>query len=312
MCNEADDTHLLGLGLSTMLVAAHLVEGEADDRRRTRKAAVLGEKWSALRDRFPVALRELQGYGGSGPSLRQLTDTLSSVTRRWPLAQRSLLLIDLLLGNPFAPSQLRVSPTDLRATVDVVAEALGLDDGQRTALAAAYDDALRMHRPGRLRRLRAAGAGAVTFDASRIPGSQVAVGPVPDDEARHRLLLGGGTPGADDVAFAAGMWLLPRAAAADRRARPRLVHLSAARTGIELMKLQMAQTLVIVPQLLDDVRPTDVVGALAACEDELERELDVERARNDDDAARIVTLEEQRLRVRATRHAVDGTVRPAA
>lgn len=323
-----DDAYRLGLGLASLLMAIHLAERETDDRRRARKHAVLLAKWDVVRTTFPDALADLQGYGGTGPSVKQLLGTFAAVTAPWSDEQRRTLLVDALMGDPFAPYELQVAVEDVDEAIGLLAGALGLDDLGTARLWDVWNDALEAYRPSRWRRpdpRRKAIPALMThaFVLPPAPGDDEGV-PHPHGSAHRRALLSGGALAADDPALAGGLWLV--AATGDRPAMPvddrvhRLLALELGDARAELVKVQMSHALVVEP---DDVDGT-VTAAVLAGLDELGAQvaacLDVERERNDDDAPRIRRLQEltraldlARSNVERVRQAsVDAATRTAA
>lgn len=288
-----DSEYQLALGLATQLAAVHLTEAEADDDRRVRRQTVVSEKWALLRDTFRHNLHALQGYGGSGPSLRQLGDALADVVRAWRPAERTMLVIDRLEGDPFAPYEFRVDATAVRAAVTAIARVLGVPDERLAVAFAASGAAHRLHRPTRFRLLR----GAAQAETSAVDRPALPVGVDPAD-TRPLALLGGGSLSVHGERFAGGLWLLDGP-------EPDLWELTVAQTRTELIKLAVSHEVIVIAGLRDATTTADVIGALVAVENLLEQQRERERQRNDDDARSLRDLDDT-LRAVATHRAALG------
>ncbi len=305
-----DDAYRLALGLATMHLAIQLTEREADDRRRDRKVAVVTEKWDVLRRTFPVELDALQGYGGTGPSIRQLADAYRNAIELWPTAHRRLLLIDVVMGDPFAPYELKVPVDDAVAAIRELAEPTGLDAGDLDTAWRVWSDALVAYRPSRWRRpntkvKQIPALAADDFVLPPAPGQtpQETDGDGDGDDAgapelseHHLALISGGSLSGAEPDLAGGLWLgeiEPAAgSAADNERVRRLLSLPLAQARTELVKLAMAHALVVRPGHVTTTTTTTVLGALGQLHLVVDDQLEVEQERNDDDAPRIRTLEE--------------------
>jgi hypothetical protein len=321
MRRAADNAYRLGLGLATLLMAIQLAEKEADERRHARKQSVLAEKWAVLRTTFPDELAELQGYGGTGPSMRQLVTAFEQATGPWPADRRRALLIDVLMGDPFAPYELKVSVEDARHAVDTVAVPLGLDETEIEQLWLVWNDALMTYRSSRWRKPdhRVKNIPALTTGELVLPPARadaLADGESADALADdHNLaLLSGGSLSAQDVGMAAAMWLV----VADDRAHPewsdrQLLALPLASARNELVKAQMAHTLIIEPGLADGIATSTLIAALDRIRAEVDARLRAERDRNEDDAQRVRTMEALLAAVELTRDRIQQSqTSPAA
>ncbi len=296
------DAHMyrLGLGLATLLMAIQLTEKEPDERRRARKQSVLQEKWAVLRSTFPDELADLQGYGGTGPSVRQLTAAFERATGPWSAARRRALLIDVLMGDPFAPYELKVSVEHAQNAVHSVAVPIGLDDDEITRLWLVWNDALTAYRPSRWRKPDQTSKNIPALTTGELvlppPRADTTSGGASADAlaSDHNLaLLAGGSLSASDVEMAGGMWLVaPQPEDEPAAAARRLLALELANARTELVKLQMSHALVVQPGLADAVTTGAVIEALGAIHARVAGQLDAERERNDDDAQRIRTLQE--------------------
>ena len=299
-----DHAFRLGLGLATLLMAIQLTDKEPDERRRERKQSVVHDKWDVLRTAFPEDLAQFQGYGGSGPSVRQLVDTFADVTSSWTPGHRRALLVDVLMSDPFAPYELKVAVDDADEAIRVLAQALGLDEAGTARLWEVWNEALNAYRPSRWRRPdpRVKSIPALTtgeFVLPPAPGSNGEA--MPDDvlDSEHHLaLLSGGSLSATDAAMAGGLWLTRRRT--DRaeddddgsdRVR-RLLALDVAQARTELVKVQMSHALIVAPGHADEATTASVLEALDQLRDGVTTQLDEQRRRNDDDAPRIRTLDE--------------------
>lgn len=316
-----DDAYRLALGLATMQLASQLTELEADEQRRARKVAVIAEKWEVLRSTFPVELDTLQGYGGTGPSVRQLADAYRTATEEWPTAHRRLLLIDVVMGDPFAPYELKVSVDDATTAVRQLAEPLGLDAAELDTVWHVWSDALMAYRPSRWRRPNGkvkqipalAPADFVPPPAPPEPHGEVGR---PDDEAaapalgeHHLALISGGSLSGAEPDRAGGLWLAeigPVVADGgdDERVR-RLLALPLSQARTELVKLAMAHALVVCPDLVDTTTTTTVLGALGQLHLAVDDRLMAEQMRNDERAPRIRALEEVLRAVHVARNHVE-------
>lgn len=303
MRHAEDHAYRLGLGLATLLMAIQLTEREADEQRHERKQSVLHEKWAVLRDTFREELRELQGYGGTGPSVRQLVDAFANATASWEADRRRTLLIDVLMGDPFAPYELKVAVEDADEAIRTIAEPLGLDDGETAQLWDVWTDALNAYRPSRWKRpaAKVKSIPALTTGEFVLPPPPVDTS---DDAApadalssdHHLALLGGGSLAASDSEMAGGLWLVHGNGqhAGDQLAdgARTLLGLEVPQARVELVKLQMSYALVVAPGHAAATDESAVVEALDEARDDVARQLDAERERNDDEAQRIRTLEE--------------------
>lgn len=303
-----DDAYRLALGLATLHLAIQLTEREADDRRRDRKVAVVTEKWEVLRRTFPVELDALQGYGGTGPSIRQLADAYRNATGLWPTAHRRLLLIDVVMGDPFAPYELKVPVDDAAAAIRELAEPTGLDAGDLDTAWRVWSHALVAYRPSRWRRpntkvKQIPALAADDFVLPPAPGQtpQEADGEdgdagAPERSEHHLALISGGSLSGAEPDLAGGLWLgqiEPAAgSAADNERVRRLLSLPLAQARTELVKLAMAHALVVRPGHVTTTTTTTVLGALGQLHIVVDDQLEVEQERNDDDAPRIRTLKE--------------------
>jgi hypothetical protein len=302
----ADHAYRLGLGLATLLMAIQLSGKEDDERRRARKQSVVHDKWHVLRTAFPDDLARFQGYGGSGPSVRQLVDTFAEVTSSWTPWHRRALLVDVLMGDPFAPYELKVAVDDADEAIRGLADALGLDELDTERLWEVWNEALTAYRPSRWRRPdpRIKSIPALTtgeFVLSPLPGSNGDA--MPDDvlDSEHHLaLLAGGSLSATDAAMAGGLWLTDRRgdlaeAGGDEDGNDRvrrLLALELAQARTELVKLQMSHALIVAPGHTDELTTATVLEALDDLRDGVTSQLEEQRERNDDDAPRIRILEE--------------------
>lgn len=302
-----DHAYRLGLGLATLLMAIQLTEKEADERRRERKQSVLYDKWNVLRTAFPEDLDQFQGYGGSGPSVRQLVDTFADVTSAWTPGHRRALLVDVLMGDAFAPYELRVAVDDADEAIRMLAEALGLDELDTERLWEVWNEALTAYRPSRWRRPdhKVKSIPALTTGELVLPPPPGSNGDaMPDDvlDSEHHLaLLAGGSLSATDVAMAGGLWLTDRRVdvaddtggdqGGNDRVR-RLLTLELAQARTELVKLQMSHALIVAPGHTDDATTASVLEALDHLRDGVTSQLGEQRERNDDDAPRIRILQE--------------------
>ena len=300
-----DHAYRLGLGLATLLMAIQLTDREADERRRQRKQQVLHDKWDVLRTAFPDDLAQFQGYGGTGPAVRQLVDAFGDLTSSWTPGQRSALVVDVLMADVFAPYELKVAVDDADEAIRVLAEALGLDEMGTARLWEVWNEALTAYRPSRWRRpdhkvknIPALSTGEFVLPPP--PGSNGDA--MPDDvlDSEHHLaLLAGGSLSATDMTMAGGLWLTDSEADStgddgeghsDRVRRLLALELAQART--ELVKLQMSHALIVAPGHTDVATTASVLEALDHLRDGVLSQLDEQRERNDDDAPRIRLLEE--------------------
>lgn len=306
-----DDAHRLGLGLATLLMAIQLTERESDERRRARKQAVLHDKWGVLRAAFRDDLEQFQGYGGSGPAVRQLLDAFTDVTTSWTSGQRRALLVDALMADPFAPYELKVAVEHTEEAIGMLADALGLDGTDTTRLWEVHEAALTAYRPSRWRRpgQKVTTVPALTtgeFVLPPPPGSTADT--IPDDvldSDHHLALLGGGCLSATDAGMAGGLWLTAApAGGADDRVR-HLLALELAQIRTELVKVQMSHALIVTPGHAGDMSTPTVLAALDHLHEGVTSQLDEQRERNDEDAPRIRLLQEVLRAVELTRAGVE-------
>jgi len=295
-----DHAYRLGLGLATLLMAIQLTDREADERRRERKQQVLHDKWAVLRTAFPDDLAQFQGYGGSGPAVRQLVDAFADATSSWTPGQRSALLVDVLMADAFAPYELKVAVDDADDAIRMLAEALGLDETGTARLWEVWNEALTAYRPSRWRRPdhRVKNIPALSTGEFVLPPPPGSNGDaMPDDvlgSDHHLALLAGGSLSATDVTMAGGLWLADRGADRDGdgdRVR-RLLALELAQARTELVKLQMSHALIVAPGDAEVTTTASVLEALDDLRGGVVSQLDEQRERNDDDAPRIRILSE--------------------
>ena len=299
-----DRAYRLGLGLATLLIAIQLADKESDERRHARKHAVLSDKWTVLRATFREELAHLQGYGGTGPSVRQLADTFADVTSPWTADRRRRLLIDVLMGDPFAPYELKVAVSDADAALGALARPLGLDEAEIGDLWRVWSAARAAYRPSRWRRPdgTATSIPALTtgeFVLPPAPGEAARADGAPDvlTSDHHMALLAGGALSATDATMAGGLWLVdptgPDGAVREPAERARmLLALDVAQARAEVVKLQMSYTLVVQPGHVPGVSPAVATAELRAVRDRVVAHLDAEQERNDEHARRVRTLEE--------------------
>ncbi|HSJ46411.1 MAG TPA: hypothetical protein VK923_17175 [Euzebyales bacterium] len=321
-----DHAHRLGLGLATLLMAIQLTDKEADERRRERKQSVVHDKWDVLRTAFPDDLNQFQGYGGSGPSVRQLLDTFADVTSSWTPGHRRALLVDVLMSDAFAPYELKVAVDDADEAIRLLAEALALDEVDTARLWEVWNEALTAYRPSRWRRPdhRVKSIPALSTGELVLPPPPGSVGDaIPDDvlgSEHHLALLAGGSLSAVDVTMAGGLWLTDRRGDltedtegdgdGNDRVR-RLLALDLAQARTELVKLQMSHALIVAPGHGDVATTASVLEALDDLRDGVVSQLEEQRERNDDDAPQIRILEEI-VRAIELAHANVEQVRDAA
>lgn len=309
MRRAADNAYGLGLGLATLLMVIQLTEKETDQRRHFRKQSVLAEKWAVLRAAFSTELDELQGYGGTGPSLRQLAAAFEQATTPWPADQQRALLIDVLMGDPFAPYELKVSVDDARHAVHTLAIPLGLDDAELGRLWQVWDDALTTYRSSRWRKpdqrvknIPALTTGEFVLPRPRVDATEdgVQADALADD---HNLaLLAGGSLSAWNVEMAGATWLLAPHGRADVDSPDRqLLELPLASARNELVKAQMAHVLIVEPGFADGITTATAIDALDRISADVDAQLVTERERNDDDAQRLRTIEALRSAIEVTR-----------
>lgn len=307
MRSADDHAHRLGLGLATLLMAIQLTERESDERRRKRKQSVVHDKWDVLRTAFPDDLADFQGYGGSGPSVRQLVDTFAAVTSSWTPGHRRALLVDVLMGDPFAPYELKVAVDDADEAIRVLAEALGLDELDTERLWEVWNEALNAYRPSRWRRPdhKVKSIPALTTGEFVLPPAPGSNGDAMRDDVldseHHLALLAGGSLSARDATMAGGLWLVEMRAdlsddpEGDADGTDRVRHLLAlelAQARTELVKLQMSHALIVEPGHAEDATTASVLEALEQVRDGVTAQLEEQRERNDDDAPRIRILQE--------------------
>lgn len=312
-----DNSYRLGLGLATLLMAIQLAEKEIDERRRTRKQSVLTEKWTVLRTTFPDQLVDLQGYGGTGPSLRQLVAAFEQATGTWPADQRRALLIDVLMGDPFAPYELKVAVDDARQAVHTVAVPLGLDEAEISQLWLVWNDALTTYHPSRWRKpdhrvkhIPALSTDEFVLPPPRAEATDAAASTDAQANDHNLALLAGGSLSASDARKAGAMWLLAPASDAPDDPMPpgrQLLALPLASARGELVKAQMAHTLIVEHGLVDGVTPTTVARALDRTRTDVGAQLSAEQDRNDDDAPRVRTIEAVLAALDLTRDRVQQT-----
>ncbi len=295
-----DHSYRLGLGLATLLTAIQLTEKEFDQRRHARKQSVLEEKWAVLRSTFPDELADLQGYGGTGPSVRQLVAAFDRATSTFGAALRRALLIDVLIGDPFAPYELRISVDHAREAMRAIATPLGLDADEIDRLWEVWNDTLAAYRPSRWRRpdakvkhIPALTTGEFVLPPPRVETSGNGTSAHALASGHNLALLAGGSLSASNVEMAGGMWLVAERPDDDPlHAARRLLALDLASARAELVKLQMSHALVVQRGLAAPFTTTTVVRALDAIHARISRQLDTERERNDDEAQRLRTLQE--------------------
>lgn len=313
------------LSLASLLIAGQLADTEADEQRRARKQTVAQEKWSLLRNTFPRDLGELHGYGGTGPAVRQLTQAFEHVTRHWPLEQRWMLLIDLVMSDPFAPYGLKVTITDFRSAVATIATALDLGD-EHTELLDTWNETLRSYSPSRWRTaitpnvltpfaLSTSGPDPITAARLVATAGLDATTTTASGVAHDVALLGGGSLSLGGSGLAAGMWLVTTDAATDA-ALPdggiELLALGPAQARVELVKLQLNFRLVVRYERSETVTADDLAMALARIADDLQTQLELERRVNDDDAPRIIEIETILNDVHAAQRVMSDVVEEAA
>ena len=318
-----DHAYRFGLSLATLLIAEQLAENESDEERRQRKQMVITDKWALLRDTFRAELDELHGYGGTGPSVRQLTTIFAQTTAGWPADQRQLLLIDLITADAFAPYELKVSAGDLREAIGHIAAGLVLSDSYSAALFAAWDDALRAYRPSRWKQVMAPGGTLTPVLATGGPDPATAsalissAGLTNGAATTHGIaLLGGGSFAVGGAGMAGGLWLVTTTTGESRGPLPGggfgVLRLGQTQLRSELVKLQLSYRMVVLGDGTPIASADDVRDALARIHDELRQHLEAERRLNDDDAQRIRDVESTLQAVDIARSSVDGVEAQAA
>jgi hypothetical protein len=301
--------HRFCLSLATLLVAEQLADAEPDEQRRQRKRTVALQKWSVLRDAFPDDLGALHGYGGTGPALRQLTQVFARRTADWTPDRRWLLLIDVVMSDPFAPYGLRVATSDFVASLAHIADALAFSD-EGSQLLDQWRVVLRMHRRPRWRTAIAPSMPTPTVTTSGPDPASAAILAATagfDGEAataRGVALLAGGSLGVGGSRYAGGLWLVTTTVQMDLAPDGGLglLALGPAQARVELIKLQLTARLVIHSGLADGIGTDDLVDALGRIAEDLTARLDAEHRVNDGDAPRVTAVE-------AVLHAVDSVRR---
>lgn len=316
-----DSEYRFSLSLASLLIAEQLVDSEPDEARRTRKQNVAQEKWSLLRNTFSRDLGDLHGYGGTGPGLRQLLQAFEHIARRWPLEQRWMLLIDLVMSDPFAPYGLRVTINDFREAVGTIATALDLGE-DHAELLDTWHEILRSYSPSRWKTVMALSSltTSALWTSGPDPVAAAAVATAaglegPAATAHGVAMLGGGSLSLGGSDLAAGMWLLStdaEPATVLPGGGTGLLALGPAQARVELVKLQLNFRLVIRNGRSDSVTGNDLTRALDRIADGLRTQLELELRVNDDDAPRISDIEAVRADVDAAARMVDEVVEQAA
>ena len=312
--------HRFCLSLATLLVAEQLADAEPDERRRQRKRTVALRKWSVLRDVFPEDLGELHGYGGTGPALRQLTQVFATRTANWTPDRRWLLLIDLVMSDPFAPYGLRVATSDFAVSLASIADAVAFpDEGSR--LLDEWRVVLRMHRrPWWRPAIAPSVPTAPTVTTSGPDPATAAILAATagfDGEAATAdgmALLAGGSLAVGGSRFAGGLWLVTTTVQMDQPPDGGigLLALGPARARVELIKLQLAARLVIHSGLADGIGTDDLVDGLGRIAEDLTARLAAEHRVNDGDAPRVTAIEAMLHAVDSVRRDVGGVETQAA
>lgn len=321
MTHVDDHAYRFSLSLASLLIAEQLADAEPDEQRRIRKQTVAQEKWSLLRDTFSRELGELHGYGGTGPAVRQLTQSLERTTDPWSLERRWMLLTDLVMSDAFAPYDLKVTITDFREATAAIATALDLGD-EHGELLDTWNVTLRSYRPSRWKTviapstLTASALSTSGPDPAAAAALATAAGLDGTAATTHGVaLLGGGSLSLGGSGLAAGMWLATTDAEADA-VLPcggiGLLALGPAQARVELVKLLLNFRLAIRYGWSHTVTAENVGAALARITDDLRTQLQLERRVNEDDASRITDIEAILSDVGTAQRVVSEVVEQAA
>lgn len=304
----ATDDHLyaLGLSLANLLMAIDLADRETDEERRGKKHNVVNKKWGVLRDAFEGDLRRYvdADLTQREPDLRTVESALVAVDADWANDRDRTLLVDLSMGDPFAPYELEVKDDDTEEALRRVARAIGLTSQDVDEIIDTREQAIRSHRSLNWRKILKYGlAGTVLVAAGgwilapALAGALGAAAGLSGAAATaHGLaLLGGGTVAAGGLGMAGGMWvvagggaLMGAVAGSGGQA---LLELGASQARVELIKLQMSYKLNLLHTQAHVAKAQKVIAELDQAYDEVQEQLEEERRLNDVNSKRVKEIE---------------------
>ena len=273
--------------LASLLMAASIATQALNDDAAERMTAAVRAAHNSM-----TATLDLADVSPEG--------TLRLMIAGWDDSQRTTLLIELALTNPFAPYEHDWPELHRHQALAHVAEAIDLSAAAATRVITTFQDATRAHRNISIWRASAYGVagaaivGGAGFLAAPVAGAALgsAAGLSGAAAASHGLALLGGLGAAPTMA--AGTWLVAQAGAVTGAlgavSGSALFQLGAAQTQSELIKLQVAAKLVLVDLQHNSAAAQLVAERLDERVQALEARLEIELALNSPTSDRIQTL----------------------
>jgi hypothetical protein len=236
----------------------------------------------------------------SGLSTEQATAALHSAVDGWSQDQEVALLVDLALADPFAPYELKTSPTDFRAALGYVVELLAQPACLTAQILDTRKEALQAHKSLPWRKIVTTGVIGTVLVATGgwilAPAIGSALGAAAGlsgaaATAHGLALLGGGSLAAGGAGMAGGLWLVAGGGTllggVAGGAGQALRQLGAGQARVELVKLQMTYRLHVVHGQMHLYKAQHIITQLEESRQELEEALEQERQLNDKNAARV-------------------------
>lgn len=286
----------LVVAAATYFLAEHLAYAETKDDKRSRKKRVLKVKRRTLETAFPAEVSSID--------LTKRGGVLGLIPGGLGRAEALPLIIDISFCDPFAPYELKYKDRDFSDALSVLAEKMGLSEGDVDAIEKTKKSAFKAHKHIAWTKiaLYTVGGGVVLalggWLAAPAIGAAIGGGAGLAGAAAtaHGLaILGGGSLAMGGAGMAGGMALVAGAGGVAGGALmgggSLLLQLGAANAKVELVKLQTTFKLALLASQTQTKKAQEVIKSLTAQKSDIEKELSRERDLNDKGASRIKNLE---------------------
>ncbi|MED5370954.1 MAG: hypothetical protein VX899_08085 [Myxococcota bacterium] len=288
------DAFSFHLALATLGLAHKLARLETDTDRQAKKERIVQKKAELIYEAFPQTVESLKG-----PAF-----AWNALPSTWERRDARRLLLELLFCEPFAPYEVRVKDKHRREGMLAVTSRLGLDETELKCLENTRKSAQKAHFHVAWGKVAALGLGGLVvlgmggYLLAPAIGSALgaAAGLSGAAATGHGLaLLGGGSLAAGGAGMAGGVTLVTGFAGATGGTLvgggSLMMELGAARTKVELIKLQVAYRHDVLVLQGDLAKAQTVVSGLQNRRIELEERLREERGLNDKNAQRLKDIE---------------------
>lgn len=288
------DAFPLHLALANLGMAHKLVGLETDKDRKATKSRIAQKKAEVIYEAFAEATVDLAGPASAWQAL----------PRSWKKKDARRLLLELLFCEPFAPYEVKVKDSHRREALLEMASRLGLEKSELERLEKTRKSAQKAHSHVAWGRIAVLGLGGLLVVGMGGYFLAPAIGTALGSAAglsgaaatSHGLaLLGGGSLAAGGAGMAGGVTLVTGVAGATGGTLlgggTLMMELGAARTKVELIKLQVAYRLDVLVLQGDLAKAQSVILGLQARRTEIEQHLREERKLNDQNAQRLKDLD---------------------